>query len=141
MFHPSAAHQKAMPSAAREPDHRATGQQLPISQPTNTDRQREAPGHELQPKSRSDNAEGASSHRPKPRQRQKKLVMKGAEEGTTKGNRKAPRKGRAPGKSTLKEAPDRSSNRTQADGVQTNVGHFLVTSSGHAVHSSEYNAA
>ena len=122
---PSAAHEKAMPTLAGEPNHGASDQRLLASQGPNTDGQRKGLCHGLQPKERSGNVEGTSSHRPKPRQPQRKGLTGGTEKGKRKEKRSAPSSGGAPGKPPLQEEPDRSSNRTQADGVQTNVGHFL----------------
>lgn len=95
------------------------------SQHSDADPQRKGLSHDVQPTELSDHIQGASSHRPRPRQPERKRATNGTATNKRKEKSNPLNKGRAPGKSGLQEVPDGSSNHIRSHAVQTNVGHFI----------------
>lgn len=96
------------------------GTQQPLgSQHSTTDRQQQALSHGLPPAQRSNDIQGAASHRPKPRQPQRKGNAKG------KGDGKAKEHIKGHGKGKVQRSPDSMGELPWPDGDQGNVCYSL----------------
>ena len=119
------------------PNRTASSRETLGSQRSDVGPQEEGQSNEPQLTGRADHVQGSSSHRPRPRQPQRKGATVGTGKGQTKEKVNSQRKGKGQAKSRLPAIADSNSNRTGPDAVKSNVGSFRSALSCRSIASSD----